>query len=85
MDRARGKRTEAPYVVPNGGAPHRLRVERFQRQLTQVRLGRAARVDPATISKIEAGKLTPTAAVKGRLAGVLGLDPAVLFGSEPPA
>jgi DNA-binding XRE family transcriptional regulator len=71
-----GKEATIPVAVVDrlldGEVP--LRVWREYRGLTAAQLAAAARVTPAHISKLEAGKGSPSVALLGRLATILDVE-----------
>jgi DNA-binding XRE family transcriptional regulator len=70
---AAGERTvpgEIAFAVADGAAP--VAAWRRFRKLSQAKLARAARLNPAHLSQIETGKRNPGIATLGRLAKALG-------------
>jgi transcriptional regulator with XRE-family HTH domain len=59
----------------------RLTIERRRKGLSQAQLARLADIHPATLSRLEAGKLFAYAGWRGRLASVLGVPGDQLFES----
>lgn len=57
----------------------RLKAERQRRGMTAWSLALQARVHPSDLSKIEAGRLRPTAEQARRIAEALGLPVEILF------
>jgi transcriptional regulator with XRE-family HTH domain len=53
----------------------RLKFERQNKQLPQMRIARLARIAQPVISQIERGRLVPTPAQLARLADVFGVKP----------
>ena len=61
----------------------RLRALRNEAGLTQTEVAEAAGIAPESMSRIERGRLTPSTALIGRLAGAIGVEPAALFERQP--
>lgn len=58
---------------------------RKEKQWSQNRLARAARLHPSTVSLIESGRLTPGASQMKRIAKALGVPVATLWEIPPEA
>lgn len=69
-------------VVRSATPGQRIRALRAERGLSQADLARRIAMDPATLSRIETGKVAPTIASFSRIAGALSVPISRLLGGE---
>ena len=83
LEKVSRKKLPAPQVTaPANGEIHPLRRLRHIRWITLMQLHRLTRVHYSTLSKIEQGRLKPTAAHRLKISRALGVDAVDLFGPE---
>lgn len=74
----RNRKSVARNVTPG----QRIRELRNSRGLSQADLARTIYMDPATLSRIETGRVSPTIASYSRIAGALGVPLSQLLGGD---